>query len=359
MTGEIKRALATLFPAGGVVELRALGGRGVHSGYFDDPDALAEKAANLDALPDVAGVYVTLNEVDPALLSRRANRVKMDLGRKDPTTSDADVVRRRWLPIDLDPVRPSGVSSTDAEHAAALARATAIAAFLGQERGWPDPVIADSGNGAHLLYRIDLPNDRQSADLVKACLAVLDTLFSDGVVAVDAANHNAARIWKLYGTVPKKGDNTAFRPHRQARLLSVPAVVQAVPDDRLSRLAALLPVTDPGRGRPAKGPGIDLREWLPAHGIAVRSEKPWQGGTLFVLEECPFSSAHRDGAFAIQFPSGALYAGCKHDSCGGGRQRWQELRDRSGRHRREKRVDGPSPAAGAIPPPPSAAEAEA
>ncbi|MDI6898576.1 MAG: hypothetical protein QMC82_01960 [Methanolinea sp.] len=359
MTGEIIKALATLFPGGGVVELRALSARGVHSGYFDDFAALAEKAANLDVLPDVGGVYVTLNEVDPALLSRRANRVQMDIGRKDPTTGDSDVLRRRWLPVDLDPVRPSGVSSTDAEHEAALARAREIAAFLGQEAGWPDPVIADSGNGAHLLYRIDLPNDGESADLVKACLAVLDTLFSDGIVSVDAANYNAARIWKLYGTAAKKGDNTASRPHRQSRLLSVPGRVQAVPAGLLRRLAGLLPQADPGRGRPAKGPGIDLREWLPAHGIAVRSEKPWQGGTLFVLEECPFSSAHRDGAFAIQFPSGALYAGCKHDSCGGGRQRWQELRDRSGRHRREKRVDGPSPAAGAAPPPPSAAEAEA
>jgi hypothetical protein len=130
MTGEIRRALTTLFPGGGVVELRALADHSVHSGYFDDLDTLAEKAASLDTLPEVAGVYVTLNEIDPALLSRRANRVKMHLGRKDPTTSDTDVVRRRWLPIDLDPVRPSGVSSTDEEHGAALAHAERIAAWL-------------------------------------------------------------------------------------------------------------------------------------------------------------------------------------------------------------------------------------
>jgi hypothetical protein len=66
---------------------------------------LADKAANLDTLPEVPGIYVTLNTVDPALLSRRANRVKMNLGRKDPTSSDTDVLRRRWLPVDLDPVR--------------------------------------------------------------------------------------------------------------------------------------------------------------------------------------------------------------------------------------------------------------
>ncbi|HPW10530.1 MAG TPA: hypothetical protein PK154_05390, partial [Methanoregulaceae archaeon] len=171
MSSEVKRALAALFRDGGIVELRALTDHSVHSGYFDNFDTLAEKAANLDTLPEVAGIYVTLNAVDPALLSRRANRVKMNLGRKDPTTSDSDVISRRWLPIDLDPVRPSGVSSTDEEHEAALAHAGRIRTWLG-EQGFPDPVMADSGNGAHLLYPIDLPNDDESTDLVKGCLAV-------------------------------------------------------------------------------------------------------------------------------------------------------------------------------------------
>ena len=36
------------------------------------------------------------------------------------------------------------------------------------------------------------------------------------------------------------------------------------------------------------------------------------GGTLYALEECPFSGAHEDGAFAIQFANGTVYAGCHH-----------------------------------------------
>ena len=253
MSGEIQRALETLFPDGGVVELRALTDYLVHSGYFDKLDMLAEKAANLDTLPEVAGIYVTLNTVDPALLSRRANRVKMNLGRKDSTTSDADVVRRRWLPIDLDPVRPSGVSSTDGEHTAALAHAERIRTWLAGQ-GFPDPVMADSGNGAHLLYRIDLPNDDDSTDLVKGCLTVLDTLFSDGVVSVDAANFNAARIWKLYGSTSKKGDNTPARPHRQSRILSVPEEVKLVTVEQLRHIAGFLPRADPGHGNRRRAP---------------------------------------------------------------------------------------------------------
>ena len=65
---------------------------------------------------------------------------------------------RRWLLIDVDPERPSGISATDAEKAAAQKKAREIYRFL-KERGWPEPVVADSGNGYHLLYRIDLPCD--------------------------------------------------------------------------------------------------------------------------------------------------------------------------------------------------------
>ena len=89
--------------------------------------------------------------------------------------------------------------------------------------GWPAPVLADSGNGAHLLYRIDLPNDDESRDLVKHCLEVLASVFNDAVAQVDIANFNAARIWKLYGTMSRKGDSTADRPHRRAAIIEAPA----------------------------------------------------------------------------------------------------------------------------------------
>jgi len=340
--GEIERALALLFPPGSVVEVRAFTEEGTASGYFSDTAALAAAASALDSA-GTSGIYVTLNEVNPALLSRRSNRIKMRLSRRDATTADADIVSRRWFPVDIDPARPSGVSSTDAEHQSALARARQVAGHLAG-RGWPEPVLADSGNGAHLLYRVELPNDEESRSLVKRALEALDRLFPDGTCTIDAANFNAARIWKLYGTTSRKGDHTPDRPHRKAALLAVPDPVCTVERRLLEELAASVPPAGerrgsspvprewPGRTRqhpaPPKGSSLDLREWLLRHGIGISGEKPYAGGTLFVLESCPFSESHRDGAFAIQFPGGAIHAGCHHASCGGGSQRWQELRAR-------------------------------
>ena len=327
MTDEIRTAVKILATPGSVVEVRALADGVTHSGYFDDYEALGRTVEALDADPSVAGIYVTLNTVNPALLARRANRIKMRLSRKDATTADADILRRRWFPVDIDPVRPSGVSSTDEEHNAALAAAEQIAAYL-TEQGFPAPIKADSGNGAHLLYRVDLENDEAATALVKGALATLDALFSNETVTVDTANHNAARIWKLYGTCSRKGDNTVERPHRRAKVLAVPGDVRMVPREYLQHLAALLPREDPPERKKANGngSGIDLAAWLLDHSIAVRSTRPYQGGTLYALDECPFSSAHKDGAFAIQFPNGAIFAGCHHATCGGGTQRWPELR---------------------------------
>ena len=167
MDGLLRDAVARIAGPGQVVEVRALTDQNTHSGYFNDFDALVRSVEPLDADTSVHGIYVTLNEVNPALLSRRANRIKMRLGKKDSTTSDADILRRRWLPIDIDPLRPSGVSSTDEEHTLALAKAEEVACWIAG-LGFPEPIKADSGNGAHLLYRIDLPNDEAATALVKS-----------------------------------------------------------------------------------------------------------------------------------------------------------------------------------------------
>lgn len=215
---EILKSCQALFAPGQVAELRALDAvtrewRRPHtvSGYFDDWEKLAAAATGIRA----RGVYVTLNPVNPALLARANNRLR-DMQAGDPATADSDISGRRWLPVDCDPVRPSGISATDAEHDLALARAREMQAYL-QAQGWPEPLLADSGNGAHLLYRVDLPAD--DGGLVAGALAALAFRFTDALVTVDQQNFNPARIWKLYGTLAAKGDPTPERPHRLSRLV--------------------------------------------------------------------------------------------------------------------------------------------
>lgn len=340
----IRQAIAVLFDPGDVAELRAFKGRRCTiSGYYDDPDRLATDAAKVNRTAGT--VYVTLNRIVSDLLARRANRYEEYAA---ITTSDDQILRRRWLPIDLDAERPAGISSTEAEHDAAIQRARDVRAFLMGELGWPEPVAADSGNGAHLLPRIDLPNDDESADLVQRCLEALHARFSDAAVHVDTGVFNASRIWKLYGTVAGKGDHTEARPHRLARLLHVPEPIVVVPVEKLMGLAALAPKPEPkhrDNGQAAHGSDgrLDVADYLARHGVAVLHDEPYRcsrgAGHKWVLERCVWNPDHSDkSAFVIQWDNGAIAAGCQHNSCKG--RTWYDFRDTVEPGWRDRRQQG-------------------
>ena len=116
---EMLRVAEIFLNSSNVVELRALNvpsGNGftrTWSGYFDNALALAKEAFRLDQLQPQY-VSLTINSVNPALLARSSNKTK-PVNRGDSSTNDNDIIRRCWLVIDLDPVRPSGISSTELE----------------------------------------------------------------------------------------------------------------------------------------------------------------------------------------------------------------------------------------------------
>ena len=70
--------------------------------------------------------------------------------------------------------QPSGIGATDEHKQAAHKVALKIYDYL-KKRGWPEPIVADSGNGYHLIYRIDLPSD--DGGLIEKVLAALAACF--------------------------------------------------------------------------------------------------------------------------------------------------------------------------------------
>ncbi|MGI8427638.1 MAG: YfjI family protein [Actinomycetota bacterium] len=340
MSAAIRQALGALSEPGQVIELRILRARHTRSGYFDELDRAAEAAAKLNG---TASVYMTLNPCDPVLLARGVNRI---VEYPEATTSDRDILRRVWFPIDLDPVRPAGVSSTEAEHEAAIARAREVFGHLRSE-GWPKPLVADSGNGAHLLYRIALPNDAESTELLKRCLQALALRFGDDLVSVDEKVFNAARIWKVYGTIACKGDNTPERPHRQAKLLRVPDELGVVSLDKLIALAGTVPKPSQGDARYSGGERFDLDRWIPDHGLDVAGSIEWSGGRKWIFRVCPWNEEHRNrSAYIVQFSSGAIAAGCHHNGCNG--KDWSALRSMYEPGYREHGTHGEAPAGSSV-----------
>ncbi len=302
--------------------------RGVVSGYFDQEAAFIAAIQHVTG-DDAAGVYVTLNPVDPALLARADNRLQ---NWAEAMTSDTNILRLRHLLIDLDPVRPSGISATDAEHDDALAVRDAVLDFLREEEGWPEPVaVIESGNGGALVYPIDLPNDEECKQLLKDVLATLAGMFNSAHATVDTSTFNPSRLIKIVGTIAAKGDHVSERPWRLATGTFNSSTSQ-VSRDQLARLvaAAVESIPDHERDDQPTDSGHEVtRRWsvrdlLDQKGIGY-TEKPQPYGTVLQLDRCMTSFDHDDGACLIEFPSGAVAYRCLHDRCAD--KRWPHVRE--------------------------------
>ncbi len=316
---NIAEAIRILFEPGQVVELRVpkAGKLGTISGYFDDHNKLA---AELERLSGTApAVYYTLNPVNSALRARAHNHTNPYA---KGTTSDGtdNIVNRRWLLIDCDPVRPSDISSTDDEKEAARRVAAQIKKYL-KTLGWSDPVVADSGNGYHLLYPIDLPNDDESRTLIESVLKALAARFDNNAVKIDQKVFNASRITKAYGTLACKGDSIAERPHRLSGMFKPPAVIKPVAKELLVALAADAP--KPEKKNSGSRKSGTRGGWTEAlveevlekanlnRGDAMdyKGLKKWQ-------HDCLANPDHRKpDAFTILDSDGYAHHHCSHNSC--------------------------------------------
>lgn len=217
----INRALRLFHSQDAPIALRALGVSSTQrtsSGVFTDFDSATAAAAELSK--QARGVYFTLNRCRPALARSARNRFIPG----GSSICNADIQRRSWILIDIDPVRLGSVSTTSAEKLSARRLACDVQIFLA-DHGFREPVIADSGNGRHLLYRVDLePECELVRDLLRGLAAKYSA--SHPFAHIDTQVFDPARIVRLYGTVARKGRSTPERPHRLSRLVDVPSHVE-------------------------------------------------------------------------------------------------------------------------------------
>ena len=322
---EVRRAVNILHSPddkrGYLFEVRIIDGSWNLSGYFTSADTLIDALRKSESKAH-ENIYITLNYIKDDCYARKQHDCFVK--NATPTTSDADIKAYQFLMIDLDPERTKGTSSSDAELEEARQVGRQIYKYM-KATGWNDPIIAESGNGVHLLYRLAVkPEDR--VEMVKDCLAALDTMFSTDAVKVDTTTFNPARICKLYGTKAQKGADTKNRPHRMSKIIHAPK--QMPPNDikYLEELAEKAPKPEePTRANNYNPRSFDLRDWIQRHGIAVKKEIAWNGGTKYVLEHCVFDPNHRaQDAAIIQTADGKICYNCFHASCSG--KHWKEVR---------------------------------
>jgi len=331
---EILRSLEILFQPGDTVELRCVGGRTIN-GFYRDFGKLAQDAYSLNQeFGPPQNVYLCLNPVLPELYARRPD--EFGYTAKGEGVRDQDIVYRRWLLIDIDPVRPSGISATDEQKRAAIELATQVYRWLQEQLDSECIVCADSGNGAHMLILLpSQPADAESAWVCQRLLHRLSEKFSNAQAKVDTTTGNAARICTLYGTVKRKGSDIPEQPHRLSKIVHVPDPLRPVDWTCLAALVEPYPGDQPARQSAtqstAGGNGWDIDQLLVQRQIAYTRDDDYRtasGETAkrWELEVCPWNSEHSDrSAWIVQWNSGAVAAGCHHDGCSG--KDWQELKE--------------------------------
>lgn len=325
----IRQAIRILKPNHELFEIRIIskGARKrIISGYFTDVETLIKQFDTID--PRGTNIYITINKVNEDCYAREQH----DCFRQtDANTHDHEIDRYEWLFIDLDPERVTEVSSSDEEIEEARLLSDKVFNYL-QGLGFKEPIRALSGNGYHLLYKIDLANNDKSKTLLERCLSNLAAMFNNGKVKIDVVNFNPSRVCKLYGTLAQKGSNTKKRPHRMSEILSVPSKIECNDIDLLRALADELPevpkaarkTTRPGT-TPAPTEGLDLEAWLDKYGLEYLRTESGQDCTIYPLANCPFDESHTNGDSKIfHYSNGAIAFKCHHNSCKG--YTWQDVR---------------------------------
>ena len=322
---EVRKALSVFKPDNQLFEVRILknaGGRkSIISGYFKDPDVFFSKLDSVD-LRDT-NVYFSLGYLNEALYSRSQRDT---LRQVSQTTADNEIDGYQWFFVDVDPVRPAGVSSSNDELKKAGELVRGIAQYL-EHLGFEKPVRAISGNGYHLLYNVRMKNTPENVNTVERCLKALSLMFDEDDVKVDTSNYNPARICKLHGTLAQKGANTKERPHRLSMIYDIPDEIRPTPTAFLEKLAAEAPEPEPRNNGVKPGASyqrFDLEDWLHKYGITYK-KREGDRSLIYALDECPFDHSHKDGDSKIfQYSDGAVAFKCHHNSCS--QYRWQDVR---------------------------------
>jgi len=306
-----------IFLPDSLIELRAVG-KVTQSGYFKSSKIAAEQVSKY---PNITWYFV-MNEINDGCYGREQRDVIIQNPKS--TTSDGDITYRNWLLIDSDPERVSGTSASDEEKRFAFDTIGKVYSYL-KSIGFSEPVFADSGNGYHLLYKIQLDNNDEYKDLIKTFLSSLDMMFSDDRVKIDTAVFNASRITKLYGTYATKGANTPERPHRKSCLLNVPDEIKPTSKSLIQKVAELIPKPETPIYKNNYSEAFDLRSFLSRNAIGIKKESVTNGVAKYILDHCVFNHDHKSPDAAIfQLANGAIAYKCFHSSCSD--RTWQDVR---------------------------------
>ena len=205
---NISNLLTVICPDGRPIEIRCITNERCFSGVFDNYELAGKRAAELNT--SGANCYVGLHSL------RSSVPVSNSL-RAGAAISSEDIQQIDFVLVDVDPVREPKSAATESERLKARSVLDDLVEFLVRECGWPDPLLTDSGNGFHALFKTQLNTDDSVA--IHAFLHALSQRFNTDGAKVDTSVSDPTRVCRLPGTINRKGEPSGERPHRGASII--------------------------------------------------------------------------------------------------------------------------------------------
>lgn len=315
----------TFVGEGNFTEVRILG-RFSYSGYFRNFENLISQIEPYMNMDDEQ-IYFVLNSIDKDCYARP--QCERFVKYPKVTTTDSDIIRRKFLLLDFDPIRKSQTNSSDAQFELAHKKAQDVYRFLIKEKGFTDSIICISGNGWHIIVPVDLPCDEETNKVIKDFYTYMGSIFTDENIEFDEKVYTNARLTKLYSTWAKKGANVPSNPWRQSKIVYIPKELKPTPIEKIKELADLLPKEEPKPTQKVKSfnERFDLEQWLNTYGIEYRKKQDGSS-TKYEIKTCPWHTTHSvDNPYSsaiYQDADGKVTYTCAHSHCSD--KQWKDFR---------------------------------
>jgi len=139
-------------------------------------------------------IYTTINPLKVTATNDKLRPFKR-------TTRDSDVSSIRSVFFDFDPERQTGTAATENQISKSMDVACEFSEYL-DDHGWLNATIGFSGNGAHLVYAVEMT--KEEGKCLPGLYAALEKRFTTDEIKFDVMVKNPSRISRCYGTTNQK-----------------------------------------------------------------------------------------------------------------------------------------------------------
>lgn len=158
-----------------------------------------------------------------------------------------DVKHIKYFMVDINSVQVGGDDSfcdVDYHFERTEAEATAwrVLRYLKNELGFTTCFMAYSGRGYNLIWKVDLPANQRSEELLKKCQLALAKKFNSDTVKINTKRCSRHELVRFFGSINVTNADTENHPWVNSHIVHAPKKMVVVDVDKLKKLAAEAPI---------------------------------------------------------------------------------------------------------------------